>query len=233
MSKPCYPRLFIFRLYPLMPNGLVLSLVVSFFSESLTWIEVCFVFNRHSFEYHASTSPFMCGSRGRCLVINSSYHTYISFIISPLFYNITYSSWLATSYNCPFFTISVCSYHWQFIYPFASMPLWEWTYSNPLHTSRYYRNYCFGEWSTCSKGGLPPFLSQHPMTNGYLYHKRRLMNFDGHCHCWPKSHRYGSTNINDDNTCSNDGCLWKDMIIHQMNTKWWFHSPCYWEIWVS
>ncbi len=27
------------------------------------------------------------------------------------------------------------------------------------------------------------FCRTHPMTNGYLYHKKLLMNFDGHCHC--------------------------------------------------
>jgi len=31
----------------------------------------------------------MYKSKGKCLVINSSYHTYISFILNPLFYNIT------------------------------------------------------------------------------------------------------------------------------------------------
>jgi hypothetical protein len=129
--------------------------------------------------------------------------------------------------------MSVCSYHWWFTYQFALVLLWEWTYNNPLHTSGYYRNYCFGEWNMCSKGGFPPFLSPHPMTNGYLYHKRQFTNFDGHCHYWPNSPIYGSTNINDNNTCNDDGCLGKDMIIHRMNTRWWFHSPCYWEIWVS
>jgi hypothetical protein len=42
----------------------------------------------------------LCGSRGKRLVINSSYHTCILFIFNPLLYNMTYSSWLATSYNC-------------------------------------------------------------------------------------------------------------------------------------
>jgi len=129
--------------------------------------------------------------------------------------------------------MSMCSYHWRFTYPFASVPLWEWTYSNPLHILGYYCNYCFGEWSTCSKGGLPPFLSSHAPNDKWISLSQELfMNFDGHCHCWPNSHRYGSTNINDDNTCSDDGCLGKDMIIHRMNNRWWFHSPCCWEIWV-
>jgi hypothetical protein len=45
--------------------------------------------------------------------------------------------------------------------------------------------------------------------------------------------KYGATNINDDNTCNNDGCLGEDMIICWASIKWWFHSPCYWDIWVS
>jgi hypothetical protein len=108
-------------------------------------------------------SPFMCGSRGRCLVINSSYHASILFIINPLSYNTTYSSWLATSYSCTPFIVLVWSYHRRFSYPFASVPLWEWTYISAWHTSKHYCSYCFRKRNTCSKGGLPPFLSPHSM----------------------------------------------------------------------
>jgi hypothetical protein len=51
--------------------------------------------------------PFICRSRGKCLVISSCYHTYISFIFSPLLYNITYMFWFATSYSCPSFMVLV------------------------------------------------------------------------------------------------------------------------------
>jgi hypothetical protein len=50
-------------------NGLVLSLVVSFFFGSPTQAGVCFTSSRHSFKYHVSTSPLMCGFRGRRLVL--------------------------------------------------------------------------------------------------------------------------------------------------------------------
>jgi hypothetical protein len=111
----------------------ILSLVVSFFGKILTWIRVCLAFSRHSFGYHASMFPFTCGSRGRRLFISSSYDTYISFIISPLFYNTMYLFWLGTSYGFPFFMALVWSYHWQSRYPFALVPLWEWTYDNPWY----------------------------------------------------------------------------------------------------
>jgi len=75
----------------------------------------------------------------------------------------SYLFWLVTSYGCPSFMMSMWSYHWRSRYPFVSMPLWEWTYNNPQYISGYYRSYCFGEWSTCSKGGFPPFPSPHPM----------------------------------------------------------------------
>jgi hypothetical protein len=58
-------------------GGSILSLVESFFSGSFTWVGVYVTFSKCSFRYHASTCLFMCGSKGRCLVINSSYHTYI------------------------------------------------------------------------------------------------------------------------------------------------------------
>ncbi len=29
------------------------------------------------------------------------------------------------------------------------------------------------------------------------------------------------------------GCSREDTIIHWASTKWWFHSSCYWDVWVS
>ncbi len=38
--------------------------------------------------------------------------------------------------------------------------------------------------------------------------------------------------IDDDNTCNDNGCLRIDTILHRTSTRWWFHSPYYWNIWV-
>ncbi len=196
------------------PNGLVLSLVLGFFGGSPTWAKVCFISSICSLRYHVNMFPFMCRSKGGRLVINLSYHTYILFILSPLLYNSTYMSWFATSYGCPFFTMLVWPYYWPSRYPFASMPLWEWMYNSPRYISRYCHNYCFGKWSTCSKGGLQVFPLPHPTTSGYPHHQRWLLDLDGHCHYWPNSHIYDAMNINDDITCNDDNCLGKDMNIH-------------------
>jgi len=198
-------------------SGSILSLVVRFFGGSFTRVGVYFTSNRHSFKYHVSTSLFMCKSKGRHLVISSLYHTYISFILSPFPYNTTYPSWFVTSYNCPpFLMVLVWSYHWWSRYPFVSVPKQEWTYSSPWYTLGYCRSYCFGKWNTCLKGSLPPFPSSHLMTNGYPYHQRRFSDLDGRCHCCFDLHIYGAMNIdNDDNTCSDDGCSRKDIIIQR------------------
>jgi hypothetical protein len=172
----------------------------------------------------------MCGSKGRRMVINSSYHTFILFILSPFFYKIAYLSRFATSYSRSSFMVSMWSYHWWFRFPFASMPLQKWTYNNSCHTSGYCRNYFFGKWNTCLKGGFPHFLSPHSITSGCPYHQRRFLDFDGCYHCWSNLHRYGSSSIDDNNTCNDDGCLGEDMIIHQASTKQWLHSPCYWNV---
>jgi hypothetical protein len=74
------------------PNGSILPPIVGFFSESLTWTKVCFPSSKRSFEYRMSAFLFMCESKGKCLVINLSYHNNISFIIGPFAYNITYLS---------------------------------------------------------------------------------------------------------------------------------------------
>jgi len=122
-------------------SGSILSPIASFFNKSPTQAKVCFNSNKHSFEHHAITSPLMCGCKGKRLVINSSYHTYISFILNPLSYNITYSFWLVTFYSYPSFTMSMWLNHWQFKYASALLPFQEWMYNMPQHTLEYYHNY--------------------------------------------------------------------------------------------
>jgi hypothetical protein len=53
----------------------------------------------------------------------------------------------------------------------------------------------------------------HFTMNEYLYHKRRFSNFDERRHCLLNSYRYDIASIDDDNTCSDDDCSRKDMII--------------------
>jgi len=100
----------------------ILSPIIGFFGKSPTRARICFSSSRCSFKYHVNTFLLKCGFKGKCLVISSSYHTCILFILNPFPYNITYMSWLATSYDCPSFTMLVLSYHWWSKYPFVSMP---------------------------------------------------------------------------------------------------------------
>ncbi len=51
-------------------------------------------------------------------------------------------------------------------------------------------------------------------------------------HYWLDLHKYGVMSINDNNSCIDDVCLGENAIIRRMNTKRWFHSPCYWNVWV-
>jgi hypothetical protein len=133
-------------------------------------------------KYYVSKFLFMCRFRGGHLIINLSYHTYISFILSPLPYNITYPSWLGTPYGCSSFMVWMWSYLWWSRYLFALVPLRKWMYNNPRYTLRYYCNWCFVEWNTCLEGGFPPFPPPHLMTSGYPNHQRWLLELVGHCH---------------------------------------------------
>jgi hypothetical protein len=63
-------------------------------------VKVCTISNRHSFRYHVNTFPFMFESKGRHLVISSSYHTCISFIL--LTHCIQYSPWCISRYCCSY-----------------------------------------------------------------------------------------------------------------------------------
>jgi hypothetical protein len=111
------------------------------------------------------------------------------------------------------------------------MPLWEWTYNSPFYISKYYCESYFGEWNTCSKGGLPHFPSPHS-TSRCPYHHKRFWNLARCHHCWLDLPRYGVMTIDDDNTCSNDGCSKKFTIIRWTNIRRWLHSLCYWDVWV-
>jgi hypothetical protein len=134
-----------------------------------TRTKVCFVSSRCSFEYCASMYSLMSRSKGKCLVINSFYHTNIS---SSIHFLTTLCTHLRLSHPtiAHFFTVLVWSYHWQFRYPFVSMPLREWTYNSPWHISRFYCSYCFGKWTTYWKGGFPFFPLSPSTTSGYSYH---------------------------------------------------------------
>jgi hypothetical protein len=194
----------------------------------LAWAKISFTFNKCCFRYHVNMFPFMCGCKGRRLVINSFYHTYILFIFIPLPYNTTHPSWLATSYNCPFFTVLVSSYHWWSRYPFTSMLMWEWSYYRPQYTSTYYCSDCLKQWNTYSQGGSSTFSLATPDDEWISLSPKKLSNLDGCCHCWLDLHIYGAANINDNHTCNDDGYSGKDTIISWMNTKRWLHSHCYW-----
>jgi hypothetical protein len=206
IPDPYYPRLFVFRSHLWELSGLVLSLVVGFFGGLFTQARITLILVD-------IPSDIMWARLCSCV----SYHTYILFILNPFPYNTTYPFWFVTSYSCPpFFMVLMWSYHWWSRYPFASVPQRKWVYCSPRYILGYCCSYCFGEWSTCSKGGLPPFPSPHLMTNGYPYHHKWFPDFDGCCHCWLDLHIYGVVSIDDDdNTCSDDGCSRKDIII------WW------------
>jgi len=208
-------------------NGSILSWVACLFRRLLTQAKVCFIFSRHYVGYCASMSLFMCGSKGMRLVISSSYHTNISYILNPLSYNIMYPSWFATTYSCPFFMVSMWSYHWWSKYPFASMSLWEWVYNNPWHSSKYCRNYYFRKWSTCLEGCFPPFPCHIWQWMDILITKDGFQTLMDGCHFFLDSHKYDATNIDDDNTCNDDYCFKEDRILHQTNIGQWLHSPCW------
>jgi hypothetical protein len=114
--------------------------------------------------------PCPCRSRGKHLIISSSYHTWILFVLSPFPYNTIYSFWLATSYSCLSsrckcgHTINDLGTHC------FGAPTRVSVQNNSWYISRYCHSYCCGECSTCSKGGFPPFPFPHLTMSGYRYH---------------------------------------------------------------
>jgi hypothetical protein len=108
--------------------GTIVSSFIGFFDKSFTRIKVCHTFNKCSLAHHMNTSPILCTSNHKHLVISPSYHTYISFVFNPFPYNITYLPWFATSYNYTSLP------YWWFGYSLDSIAKCEWTHCN----SQYY-----------------------------------------------------------------------------------------------
>jgi hypothetical protein len=86
-------------------------------------------------------------SNNNGLIINSSYHPFISFILCLFSYSTSYSSQYTTSYNCAFFMMLVWSYHQWFEYWFVTLLMWEWTHCSPWYALRYHYNYRIGKWA--------------------------------------------------------------------------------------
>jgi hypothetical protein len=85
-------------------------------------------------------------------------HPYIPFVFNSFPYNVTYSSWLVTSYYCTSFTLSKRTYHWWFRYPLALVPMWGWTHRIPQYSPKYRHNDYFRKWNTHTKRGFPPLI---------------------------------------------------------------------------
>jgi hypothetical protein len=147
-------------------NGLVLSLVIGLFGKSFIQIGICLTFSKCSFRYHANMSPFMCKSKGRCFIIihltTPIIHLSLIHLLTTLHTHLglphpAHFSWCWCGH-----TINNLGTH------LFRVPLWEWAYTKPWYTLKYYRNYC-----------IPPFTSPHAMMSGYPYHQKWLPNLDG------------------------------------------------------
>jgi hypothetical protein len=174
------------------PSNLILPPIARFFGGSFTQAKVCFLFNRHSFEYHISTFSLM--------------------------YRLGASTWLIVCLSTPtfhltltHFLITLCSH---FGWPHHTITQLSWCECG--HTIDYLGTHFFrcpyGSEHTSTHNTLQDIVATHVQREvSYLFfrHTQQGMDifitkndFDGHCHCWSDSHKYGTTNIDNDNTCN-------------------------------
>jgi hypothetical protein len=73
-------------------SSVVLSSNVVFFNGPTTWVGTYFASSRCSFRCCVHTSSFLCKFNNRGLVISSSQHPFVLFILHPCFYSIPYLS---------------------------------------------------------------------------------------------------------------------------------------------
>ncbi len=143
------------------------------------------------------------------------------------FYSTLYSYRYTTFYSYASFTMLVWSYYWWLGYPFVKLHVWEWVHYNPWYISRYHCNYHIEEWNSHTKRGFSPFSLPHIKTNGYCHHYRWFSNLGKCCHYRYDLYKFGATCFDDDNTCSNNCRSRQYTILHKINVRKWFHSPCH------
>jgi hypothetical protein len=131
-------------------SGTILSSSSFFFDGPTTRAKVYFTSSKCSFRCCVNMSPFLCKSCNMGIVINSSYHSFISFVLCLFSYNIWYSFQYITSYNYASFTMLTWSYHRWIGYSFAVLFMLEWMHYRPRYISRYCCSYPVGEWSSCT-----------------------------------------------------------------------------------
>jgi hypothetical protein len=176
----------------------------------------------------------LCKFSYECLIINSSYHNYISFILNSLPYSIMSLLWLIISYSCTFFTLSMWTYHRWFGYPLMfEVFVQEWTYC----TYNIFRNIVTTIFWRLER------IYQIEVSHLFPYHIWRQMNiFITRDSFWTLMDvviaYYTPSNIPIiciiHNCACNDSCyLWKDKIIYGVYTKIKLHSPCYRDLWLS
>jgi len=132
-------------------SGAILSSNAIFLYGPITWARIYFDSNKCSFGCCANIFSLLCRSNSRGLVISSSYHPFILFILRPFPYNTLYSFRYTISYNFAYFMMLLWSYHWWFGYPFAMLPVQEWVHCNPWYVSRYCWNYRIKKWNSCTQ----------------------------------------------------------------------------------
>jgi hypothetical protein len=80
--------------------------------------------------------------------------------------------------------------------------------------------------------GFSPFPLPHTKMNEYCHHQSLFSYLGGCYHYWSDSYRFGVACFNDDSAC-NDNCHSRQgIILHRLNVKRWFHSPCHKDLWL-
>jgi len=88
-------------------------------------------------------------------------------------------------------------------------------------------------WNSRTKKGFPPFLPPYTKMNGYCHHQKRFSNLGECCHYWSNLYKLGTMYFDDNNTCNNSCRSKQNTILHKVNAKRWFHSPCHNDLWLS
>ncbi len=163
-------------------NSAIISPNVVFFGTPTTRARIYFAFNKYSFDVMQTHLRFYACPTTKAWLLACPSTPSFCLSFAHFFYNISYSFQYTTFYIYTSFTMSMWSYHWWFWYPFAMLPMQEWTHYNPWYILRYLCSYCIGESNPCIERGFSLFPPPHTKTNGYCHHQRQFSNLGKCCH---------------------------------------------------
>jgi len=98
--------------------------------------------------------------RGECLTYSPTNLPMFSINFPSLFHKVSYTTWIAPSFNCRYPLMHVHTSQWPYGYPPLTLCSWQWTHKNPWCNLWHLYCHCARCWFQC-RAKIITFLQTH------------------------------------------------------------------------